>query len=239
MLYIGIGAAIIIALTILIIWVYLPYLVDKRIGGFQQDLIIKHYTEVQHMYDQMRGWRHDYHNHIQAMQAFLALGQIDQHQEYLNKLNADLTSVDTVIKTGNVMVDAILNSKISIATDHSINVNAKAAVPEALAISEIDLCVIIGNLLDNAIEACAQIPETGGRFIRVYIGRHKSMLYISVSNATHGRPKKHEGRFGSTKNSPSHGFGLIRIDRIAAKCGGFINRQFEDGIFATEVTLPL
>ena len=235
--FIGLGAAVLAGLAIIAIRIYLAILTDRRIAAFQNDLIIKHYNEVQHIYDQMRGWRHDYHNHIQTMKAFLALGQEAEHVRYLNDLDADLTSVDTVIKTGNVMVDAILNSKISIAKD--ITINVKAAVPAQLAVSEIDLCVIIGNLLDNATEACMKLPDPAARFIRVYIGKHKSMLYISVSNAIGEQPEKKGRGYLSTKKSPSHGFGLMRIDRIAAKYSGFVNRQSEEGVFACEIMLPI
>ena len=235
--FIALGAAVLVGLAILSIRIYLTILVDRRISAFQNELIVKHYNEVQNIYNQMRGWRHDYHNHIQTMKAFLALGQEEEHHQYLNKLDADLTSVDTLIKTGNVMVDAILNSKLSIAK--GIEINAKATVPGQLAISEIDLCIIIGNLLDNAIEACQMLPDSAVRFIRIYIGKYKSMLYISVSNSIGDRPQKVGQGYLSTKKSPSHGFGLMRIDRIAAKYGGYVNRQSEEGAFATEVTLPL
>ncbi|MCL2572118.1 MAG: GHKL domain-containing protein [Defluviitaleaceae bacterium] len=238
-LFIALGIVTFIGLIVLTIRLYLPFVIDKRISTFQNDLMIKHYNEVQHIYDQMRGWRHDYHNHIQAMKAFLALGQETEHHEYLNKLDADLTQIDNVIKVGNVMVDAILNSKISIAKEGQININVKATVPKDISVSEIDLSVIIGNLMDNAIEANLKIPDPAARFIRIYIGNHKSMLYISVTNATGISPIRKGGRFRSTKKSPSHGFGLIRIDRIAAKCSGFVNRQSEEGAFATEVMLPL
>jgi len=187
----------------------------------------------------MRGWRHDYHNHIQTMKAFLTMGQEAEHHQYLNKLDADLTSVDTVLKTGNVMVDAILNSKISIAQANGININAKATVPGELSLSAIDLSIIIGNLLDNAIEACIKLPDETSRFIRIYVGRHKSMLYISVTNAMGEKPKKGNGDFHTTKKALFHGYGIKRIDRIAAKCGGYVNRQNEDGVFATEVMMPL
>jgi len=239
MLYIliGLGVAILVGLAILAVRIYLTALVDKRISAFQKDLVAKHYNEVMHIYDQMRGWRHDYHNHIQTMKAFLTLGQEAEHTQYLNKLDADLVSVDNLLKTGNVMVDAILNSKISVAKD--ININAKATVPVELSVSEIDLCIIIGNLLDNAIEACNKLPNSEARFIRVYIGKHKSMLYISVANSIGDRPQKKGFSYLSTKKSPSHGFGLMRIDRIAAKYGGYVNRQSEEGAFATEITLPL
>lgn len=75
----------------------------------------QHYREVENMYRQMRGWRHDYHNHIQTMKAYLSMGQADKLSDSLASLDQDLTNVDTVVKTGNVMVDAILNSKLSMA----------------------------------------------------------------------------------------------------------------------------
>ncbi|MCL2360741.1 MAG: GHKL domain-containing protein [Defluviitaleaceae bacterium] len=231
------GGVVLIALAILALCVYLPILADKRISNFQNDLIVKHYTEVQHMYDQMRGWRHDYHNHIQAMKAFLALGQEAEHLEYLSNLDADLTSVDNLLKTGNVMVDAILNSKISIAAAGEISVNAKAVVPGDIKVSGVELSIIIGNLMDNAIESCLKISDLEARFIRIYIGWHKSMLYISVTNAA--GPKTQGGLFPTSKKSMAHGFGIKRIDRIVAKYGGFVNRQSEDGVFATEISLPL
>jgi sensor histidine kinase regulating citrate/malate metabolism len=214
-------------------------LIDKRIAAFQNDLITKHCDEVQNIYHQMRGWRHDYHNHIQTMKAHLVLGQLNELSEYLGKLDNDLTSVDTVIKTGNVMVDAILNSKISLAVSRKINVNIKATVPGELKVSEIDLCVIIGNLLDNAMEACLKQPDEAERFIRVYIGIFKEQLYISVSNSVGGEIKKSGKTYFSTKNSATHGFGLMRVDKIAQKYSGYINRQNEEAVFATEVMLPL
>lgn len=218
---------------------YMTALVDKRIAAYQNDLIGKHCDEVQNIYNQMRGWRHDYHNHIQAMKVLLISGNEAEHLEYLNKLDENLTSVDTVLKTGNVMVDAILNSKLSLASAKKIKITTKVAVPQKLKVSETDLCVIIGNLLDNAIEACMKLSAENDRFIRVHIGTHKSMLYVSVFNAVGGEVKRAGKSYLSTKGSPSHGFGLMRVDRITAKYGGFVNRQNEDGVFATEIMLPL
>lgn len=212
-------------------------MIDHRIAEYQNDLITKHCDEVENIYKTMRGWRHDYHNHIQTLLALS--GDEEKTKEYLLNLNQDLTSVDTVIKTGNVMVDAILNSKLSLIKSKKINVNAKAVVPPKLNISEIDLCVIIGNLLDNAMEACLVQPEENDRFIRIFIGVLKGQLYISVSNSVGGNIKKSGRNYLSTKNSPSHGFGLMRVDKIAARYQGFVNRQNEDGVFATEIMLPI
>ena len=210
--------------------------IDRRIAAYQNDLITKHCDEVQNIYRTMRGWRHDYHNHIQAMLAMT--DNPEALRKYLWMLNDDLTTVDTVLKTGNVMVDAILNSKLSLIRTKNIAVNAKAAVPENLSVSEVDLCVVIGNLLDNAMEACLRQPEGERRFVRVYIGTMKRQLYICVTNSA-GEVRKAGKTYLSSKKSNTHGFGLMRIDRLVDKYSGYVNRQNEPGAFATEVMLPL
>lgn len=232
------GTVILIGTALFLIRHYLYKLVDKRISAYQNDLISKHCDEVQNIYRQMRGWRHDYHNHIQTMKAHLAFNQLTELGEYLGKLDTDLSTVDTVLKTGNVMVDAILNSKISLAKSRNISINAKATVPKDVHISEIDLCVIIGNLLDNATEACLKLANETERVIRVYIGIFKGQLYISVSNTMDGKAGKDERGYLSAKGA-NHGFGLLRVDKLAGKYGGYVNRQNEEGVFATEVMLPL
>jgi len=215
----------------------ISWLLGRRVAAWQNDLIAWHCAEVENIYRQMRGWRHDYHNHIQAMKG-LALGVSDALDAYLNRLDDDLTRVDTIVKTGNIMVDAILNSKLSLAQGRKIAVNAKAFIPEALGVTDIDFCVVVGNLLDNAMEACETIDDAGGRFIRVYIDVMGEQLYLSVSNSTRGRAKRTGGAYQTTK-AGSHGFGLVRVDRIIAKYNGYLNRQNEEGIFATEIMLPL
>src|SRR5690554_6445553 len=187
--------------------ILLNKLIDKRISNYQNDLISKQYKEVENIYKQMRGWRHDYHNHIQVMKAYLKLGKYEDMDRYLTELDKDLTSIDTVLKTGNLMVDAILNSKLSMAISKGININAKARVPEDIKVSDLDLCVIIGNLLDNAMEAALKFENPEERFIRVYIREMKDQLYISVTNSVGGEVKKINKEYITTKLGINHGFG--------------------------------
>ena len=230
---------VVIVLINICLWVFfMPRYVDRKISRFQNELVDKHYAEVETMYRKMRGWRHDYHNHIQVLKAHMEFEHYEEAKLYLDKLNEDLTQVDTVIKTGNVMVDAILNSKLTMIKEKEIEVDCTAIVPSQVPFSGIDLSVLIGNLLDNAMEACLQISNPKERFIRIYIDIVKKQLYISVTNSMQGRAKKNGMQFLSTK-SGVHGFGLLRIDRIVAKYGGFLNRQNEEGVFATEVMLPI
>ena len=80
--------------------------IDKRIAAYQRELIETHYREVENMYRQIRGWRHDYRNHIQTMKVLAANGDMDAIKAYLDELDTDLNTVDTVVKTGNAMADA-------------------------------------------------------------------------------------------------------------------------------------
>ncbi len=296
--YILIGAGFIGAVAGIILWqrAYTKKLVNKSISDYQSDLITKHCEEVENIYAKMRGWRHDYRNHIQVMKVYLEEGETEKLGKYLEDLKFDLNSVDTVVKTGNTMIDAILNSKLSLAYKRDIDVNVKAVVPKDLGIPDIDLCVIIGNLLDNAMEACVKTGPESRPWMRIFIGVLKGQLYISVSNSMSGELKKVRkseqkvpAMYASTKtNAPyaaapntsitpntaltpnaastsnssstvssektktaergsgaEHGYGLIRIDDIAARHNGYVNRQHEagspgeQGVFATEVLLPL
>ena len=211
---------------------------NKKMAAFQANLIAKHYAEVENMYKQVRGWRHDYKNHIQTLKAYMSVNEYDKVNAYLDELNEDLTNVDTIMKTGNIIIDAILNSKISLAKSKKIDVNAKVSVPENLNISEIDLCVIIGNLLDNAIEACENI-ESGEKFIRIFIGMKNTQLYVYIANtAPVGKLTKVNGRF-TTRKSGYHGYGLVRVDKTVEKYRGYVKRSSEDGAFTTEILLPI
>lgn len=212
-------------------------MIDKRISEYQSDLLATHYTEVENMYRQVRGWRHDYRNHIQVLLTFAEMGDLNSIKEYLQELSIDLNTVDTVIKTGNKMTDVILNSKISLAKNKGIDVRADAHVPVSLSTSGIDLCIIIGNLFDNAIEACMQLPPEE-RQIRVYMDMKNTQLYISVTNTTASQKREKEnGRFRSTKGN-GHGYGLIRIDTIIERYQGYLSRNSEEGAFTTEILLP-
>ena len=207
--------------------------IEKKVASFEQEIMQKYYTEVENMYRKMRGWRHDYRHHIQTMKVHAINGEYEAICDYLDMLDDDLTNVETVIKTGNRMADAILNSKLSIAMEQHIKIKAEANIPVALTVSELDLCIIIGNLLDNAIDACLELPIEE-RLIRIYMEMKGNYLYFALTNTASGKKKKH---FKTTKGE-GHGLGIARIDAIVKKYGGYVTRASEDGAFSTEVLLP-
>ena len=210
---------------------------DKTII-YQNKLMKQQMDEIENIYMTMRGWRHDYHNHLQSLKGYLSLNKVEQMKNYLNELETDLDSIDTLYHSGNLQLDSILNAKLAIAEKGQIRIHCDASIPPQLHVSDLDLCVILGNLLDNAIESCRKIKDPDERFIRVYIGILKKQLYISITNATSETVKQRTDHYFTTKRG-DHGHGLKRVDQVVKKYDGYLNRQNEPGVFATEIVLPL
>ena len=211
--------------------------IDRRIAAYQKSLVATHYVEVENMHKQMRGWKHDYHSHIQALKALTAEENVPGIRDYLNGLETDLKKLDAVIKTGNPMADAILGSKISLARSQDIAVTADAHIAVGLTTGAVDLCIIIGNLMDNAIDACLALPKED-RLIRVYMEMKGRQLYISVINTAPAGKRHKAGRRHATTKGEGHGFGLARIDHIVDRYSGYLSRNSEDGVYSTEILLP-
>ncbi len=203
----------------------------------QNNILSHQYQEIREIYLNMRGWRHDYHNHLQVMKAHMAAGRGEELRRYLDDLEESLDQVDTYVKSGNLMADAILNSKLSLAEQRRIRVSCRAVLPGELSVEDVDLCVILGNLLDNAVEACEKIPQEQ-RFLRVYIAAKGSQLYLSVQNSAKEELDFDERHYISSKRG-NHGLGMKRVKALVDKYEGYLTLANEPGIFAAEVTLPL
>ena len=231
-----------IAALIFILLEYLLQRIMKREEDktiiYQNKLMKQQMDEIENIYMTMRGWRHDYHNHLQSLKGYLSLNKVEQMKDYLNELETDLDSIDTLYHSGNLQLDSILNAKLAIAEKGQIRIHCDASIPPQLHVSDLDLCVILGNLLDNAIESCRKIKDPDERFIRVYIGILKKQLYISITNATSETVKQRTDHYFTTKRG-DHGHGLKRVDQVVKKYDGYLNRQNEPGVFATEIVLPL
>lgn len=232
------------ALIVVFIFVRLfRHLLERRTLAWQNRLLSRNVEEVRSIYTRMRGWRHDYHSHLQTLKAYLAEEKLTEAREYLDRLETDLDEIRPMVESGNVNLDAILNAKLTLAISQEIQVKQQVEVPEKLTVSDIDLCVVIGNLLDNAMEACGKVDNAAERFIRLYIGVLKGQLYISVMNATAETTRKPPEAYvkegAASEKKGNHGHGLKRIDRVVLKYGGYLNRKNEPGVFATEVLLPL
>lgn len=238
LIYVAYAALISVVVYAVVMILHISGKFDERKNRREYDLVVAHYEEIKNIYQMIRGWRHDYKNHIQVMSALVEMKKIDELQEYLKGLSNDLDSIYEFVRTGNAAVDAVISSKIDVCKVKDIPYETKLLMPANCLLKDIDLCIILSNLLDNAIEACEKIDNAEDRFVKVIICVLRDHLYISVINSIKEPPKKKGDVFISTKGE-NHGFGLHRIDRTVHKYSGFVNRSFKEDSFTTEIMIPL
>lgn len=231
------GSILVLVVIGVIIWIFYKQKETINFYRIQEQELDQYAVEVETIYSQMRGIRHDYRNHLQVMHTLMNDKKVGELNTYIHQLTNELNQVDTIIQTGNTMIDAIVNTKLTTAKKHGIELFATAIAPRELSVEHVDLAIILGNLLNNAIEATKNKKDPlKDQFIRIYIAPMKNTLYINVTNTMVVNP---EQSFFSLKRVNKRGYGLSRIDQAVDKYQGIVNRKWEDGVFATEVTLPL
>lgn len=171
-----------------------------KLAAYQTEQSKRHLDEVRSIHEEMRGYKHDFHHHLQTLKGQLEAGEIQRALAYVQQLDHELTHVDTLLKTGNVSLDAILSAKIAQAKKEQIAVTLQAAVPDQLTITDLELSIVVGNLLDNAIEACRSVQ--GERFIRIYMSIKGKMLYFSMLNSAGKSKAKRESCLPLQKEAP-------------------------------------
>lgn len=209
---------------------------EQQMQEYQNKVFDKQVREVENMFLTMRGWRHDYHNHLQNLKAKLKKQEVENSLQYLDELENELNEIRQLVESGNTNIDAILNAKLSLALNQGIQINVKTNVPASITISDTDICALLGNLVDNAVEASEKVKDE--KYIRFYMGKYKGQLYISCTNATDEIIRKLDKEYVTMKRG-NHGHGLKRMDTIVEKYGGYINRKNEPGVFITEILLPM
>ena len=206
-----------------------------RLVEMQEEQARQHLEEVRSIHNEMRGYKHDFHHHLQALKGQLEAGQVDRAIAYLEQLDRSLQTVDTLLKTGNVTVDAILSAKLAQARAAGIAVTAEANLPPELSLTDLELSIVIGNLLDNAIEGCRS--AAGEKFLRLSLRMKGDMLYFYLLNSA-GKKQKKVGSLFRTGKTGAHGFGLHRAEAIVKQHGGWVKYNSEDGAFTSEFLVP-
>lgn len=197
----------------------------------------EYFEEINNRYSQMRMLKHDINNHLSAMSLLLKEGRTEEAQKYLQEITNDLESTMPVARTGIHALDMILWNKISLAKENSITIQpAIDGMLTGLQITDYELCSLLGNLLDNAIEAVQKLPEEN-RQISLRIGRQLDMLCIFCENPF-ATIQKEGNRFITLKaDHQNHGLGLRQVKHIAHKYNGTVDIKTEDNIFSVSVLL--
>ena len=190
--------------------------------------------------ESLQRWKHDYKNHLIAMKGLLEDGAYRQLQEYILGQLESLPEAFPTVNTGHRVVDAILTNKIALAKNAGAAFRHSVLLPEQMPLNDIELTGVLGNLLDNAIEACQKIPGDGAS-ISFAMKPKRGMLYIGVENSSLGeylyRP---DGALETTKEEKeTHGKGLSNVEGIVEAHAGFCQVHAKQDSFEAVVYIPM
>lgn len=217
---------------------------EKQIGSMQE-----HIAEMERVYSGIRSMKHDMKNTVSVVLQLAAEkgeSENEELQTYLSELNQTFDSLDFSFKTGNSVIDTLLNMKyheaLRIAPDLQFDVK-KLLLPSDLVIRSYDLGVILGNALDNAMEACRKLKEKEPEakpFIRLSSVRKDNLLIFKIENSFDGTLKR-KGQSGLPETDKAdkkvHGIGLANIKNTAGNYQGTMDYKIDGRVFILSVMI--
>lgn len=211
---------------------------EAAMEGLQHRRQEEYLKNVEQQYQRTRELWHDLKNHIKILEILAGEERFEELTDYLDSFQRDVERRMIPTKTGCAVVDALLGDKLYQAGKQGTKMSLQLCNLSEMRLQAVDLCVILGNLLDNAIEACARIPEEG--CIRLRLRQEEDFYYLRVVN-TAGEPvKKGQGYISGKRNRDNgvgHGLGLRSAERLAHQYGGSLITDYSDGEFTVVVRL--
>lgn len=227
--------------------VFIEYLgiVTKQNEKLRNEVILnnltkEHYETINTTITALRSWKHDYKKNLQIILNLATAGKNQELEDYVLRLETNLVNTTHLISTDNQILDALLSAKILEFQQCSINFTYEVYLTKALPFDDVTFASLIGNLLDNALEACRNMNDTLDKYINFTIKPFHSMIYISVENSTTNQYAYHSnGTIKTTKKDAGHGIGLKRVKDIVSNVQGFCNIYPETDQFTVVIMLPL
>lgn len=233
--------AVVLMMSVLMFNMNRQYEVEKELARLkteQAELLERDYTTLNNAYAINAKLFHDFHNHIGILRQLLSHTKLEEAIQYLDGLQTPVQEIAEIVWTGDETVDYIINSKAVTAKESGVQYQAQVEFPRHTNLRSVDLCAVLGNLLDNALEAAQQVPEKEERFVRLTIRRINQMLIIKVENSFDNPPVSRDGVLTTTKaKNGLHGWGLKSAQTAAEKYDGTVQTSCTDRIFRAVATL--
>lgn len=216
------------------------YEMEKKITQLEiekNELLQRDYRLLKNTYAANARLFHDFHNHIEALHRYLVKDRTAEAVQYLEDLRAPIEAVTQPVWIGDEAADYLLGSRLALADSKKIQMHYNIEYPQHTNIRSVDLVAILGNLLDNALEA---VESTEGklRFINLTIRRINEMLIIKLENGCKAAPVIADGEVKTTKQDKNlHGWGLKSVRTAAEYYDGTVETVYENNRFCTVVTL--
>ncbi|MGL5346261.1 MAG: ATP-binding protein [Peptostreptococcaceae bacterium] len=201
-------------------------------------LQLNNYKELEISKDKIRKISHDINNHNIIIHNFILNKEYDKALSYLTNCSDAVQIYNDVYFTNNSVLNAILSNKSTICKINNINLSLSIKIPSKISLSDFDLCVIVGNLIDNAIEACIKIDCN--RYIKVNASIINNNFSFKIINSYDGHLSINNGLFLTLKKDTfKHGLGISNVKSIVLKCNGFYDFNFSKDEFFVIITIPL
>jgi len=200
----------------------------------QLELQSENYKMLQSHISETKKARHDLRHHLSVIQSFINTGEKEKLTEYINKYKASLPNDSEIMFCENFTINSLLCHYFNIARSEGIQVDVNLELPENMGISDIDLCIIFGNCIENAIEACRRIES--GKFIKINSRLKEDMLAITIDNSFDGVVKKAGDAFLSMKHD-GEGIGVSSVKGVARKYGEIAQFEVKGNIFQASIML--
>ena len=185
----------------------------------------------------IRTMRHDMKNHLLSVQNYISKDNTDAAREYIEKLTESPAFRQSRQISNNDVVNAIMDSKMETMAESGIELDYKIGVPEILPISDVDISALLGNALDNAIEATEKCVD---KKITMRLRADKGLFMLMVKNPFSGEIIEENGRFMTIKkDKENHGFGLISISDVVKLYNGTMETKVENGEFELILSIPI
>ncbi len=213
-------------------------LVRKNEREVLQKVQFSYYEEMEQKYTETRQLWHDFHNHLLAIQELTRTGDIDAANRYMKELESAIDETHILTKTGSQALDVLIYRKNQMAKEAGIHLDISIlAKIKREEFADVDMCCVVGNLLDNCLEALKDYPSEQKK-ATLEIQRKGDMLFITSRNAYVGERKQSAHGFRTTKqDAKNHGYGLSGIKRVCEKYHGSLQVETKEGEFLVKVLM--
>jgi len=210
-----------------------------RVLSYEKESAQGYAAAVRERVDEVRRIKHETMHHINACNMLYQQGEYDRLGEYLQKLQTDGKAIAPLKYSNNLMIDYIVMSFSRKAERLQISLQTDIAVLPELSIADSDLCSLLNNILQNAIDACLRLTDVHKRWIRLEIHADENKVFFTCINSCDGYFIQHNGRYLTTKkDGSSHGYGMSIIRSLCSHNGGAMASEVNGNRFTVKVALP-
>lgn len=200
---------------------------------------VRYYEKIEESNKEIRAIRHDMKNHLIGMECLLKENKLEELQKYISNIKNNVDKRVVLVTTGNTIVDAIFNEKHAVANEKQINMDIKVGVDGNIDMEFIDLCIILSNSIDNAIEACERIEDSAQRKISIKCTYTAGYFLYDITNTMKEETisKVKNKVLTIKKDKKNHGFGLGNIKQSVEKYDGTVTTSCSNFQFKLQVEI--